>query len=194
MYKNLEEEKNYLSQTLERFQEIINYTEKKIKVLPNLYKDNPVLLESLLLQHNHRLKMLKRTEKKPYFARIDFQNQEDQKIAECYIGKVGVQDDDNQLVTVDWRAPIASLYYDSNIGMTKYDAPDGIITGNLLLKRQYEIADGILLNFQDVDTVSNDEILKPYLNASADHIVLKILLLLFNQNKMKLLELGCKII
>ena len=38
----------------------------------------------------------------------------------------------------------------------------------LLLKRQYDIENAELKSFQDVDTVSNDELLKPYLNMSAD--------------------------
>ena len=168
MYKNLEEEKKYLSQTLNRFQEIISSTEQKLQVLPRIYKDNPALLNSLLFQYHKRLSMLNKTKKKPYFARIDFQSAEDHNTVECYIGKVGVQDDDHQLVTVDWRAPIATLYYDSNIGPSEYYAPEGLVVGNLLLKRQYDIENGSLLNFQDVDTVSNDDILKPYLNANND--------------------------
>lgn len=73
-----------------------------------------------------------------------------------------------KIITVDWRAPIASLYYDSNIGKASYLAPEGEISGNLLTKRQYEIEKGELISFSDVDTVSNDELLKPYLGVSAD--------------------------
>ena len=169
MYKTLEEEKKYLKVTLEQFKIIISNTESKLNAIPRMYRDNPILLESLLAQYNHRLTMLKRTEKKPYFARIDFKNLEDQEPIECYIGKVGVHDDDNKLITVDWRAPIASVYYDSNIGLTSYQAPKGIVNGELLLKRQYDIENGILNSYQDVDTVSNDEILKPYLGTNVDN-------------------------
>ena len=38
-------------------------------------------------------------------------------------------------------------------------ALEGIIKGNLLLKRQYTIENSKLINFNDVDTVSNDELL-----------------------------------
>lgn len=72
--------------------------------------------------------------------------------------KKGVTDYDN-IITVDWRAPISLLYYDSNIGECKYLALEGIIKGNLLLKRQYTIENSKLINFNDVDTVSNDELL-----------------------------------
>ena len=169
LYKTLEEEKAYLEDTLKQFQEIISNTELRLSAIPRMHRDNPVLLESLLKQYGHRLEMLKRTEKKPYFARIDFKNSDDQTPVECYIGKVGVHDDDNKLITVDWRAPIASVYYDSNIGETSYQAPKGVVTGELLLKRQYDIENGILNSYQDVDTVSNDEILRPYLGTNVDN-------------------------
>ena len=72
--------------------------------------------------------------------------------------KKGVTDYDN-IITVDWRASISLLYYDSNIGECEYLALEGIIKGNLLLKRQYTIENSKLINFNDVDTVSNDELL-----------------------------------
>lgn len=43
MYKNLEEEKKYLSQTLNRFQEIISSTEQKLQVLPRIYKEPRII-------------------------------------------------------------------------------------------------------------------------------------------------------
>lgn len=73
--------------------------------------------------------------------------------------KKGVTDYDDNIITVDWRASISLLYYDSNIGECKYLALEGIIKGNLLLKRQYTIENSKLINFNDVDTVSNDELL-----------------------------------
>ena len=61
------------------------------------------------------------------------------------------------------------MYYDSNIGKASYEAPEGICSGNLLVKRQFEIEDSRLIKYQDVDTVSNDEILKPYLGSNVDN-------------------------
>lgn len=71
----------------------------------------------------------------------------------------GVTDYDDNIITVDWRASISLLYYDSNIGECEYLALEGIIKGNLLLKIQYTIENSKLINFNDVDTVSNDELL-----------------------------------
>jgi len=169
MQKNFQEEQEYLKYTLEKFDEIIDETNLRIDALPRMYRENPLLLDSLLKQYNNRLIMLEKTKNKPYFARINFKNEDDGKIVECYIGKVGVSDTDNNVVTVDWRAPIATMYYDSNVGSASYEAPDGIITGELLVKRQYDIENCKLNGFQDVDTVSNDEMLKPYLGVNADN-------------------------
>ena len=106
---------------------------------------------------------------KPYFARLDFARDGEESVERLYIGKVGVMDEDNNNITIDWRAPISSMYYDSNIGRASYEAPEGTCTGELLLKRQYDIEESELKSFQDVDTVSNDDLLKPYLSASADN-------------------------
>ena len=100
---------------------------------------------------------------------MDFKRDGEADIEELYIGKVGVIDEKNDNIIIDWRAPVSSMYYDSNIGDASYKAPEGICTGKLLLKRQYEIENKQLKSYQDVDTVSNDELLKPYLEASVDN-------------------------
>ena len=104
---------------------------------------------------------------KPYFARIDFTPESDGITSSIYIGKNGITQDTNIIVT-DWRAPISSLYYDSEVGKCSYEAPDGIIKGNMDLKRQFEIEKGELINYFDVDLVSNDALLQKYLNSNND--------------------------
>jgi len=114
MKKTFLEEKDYLKKTLIKFDEVIENNKLKLESLPRVYKDNIVQLEKLLKQYGNKMIVLEKTRKKPYFARIDFKDDSELEVSECYIGKVGVMDEDNNLVTVDWRAPIASLYYDSN--------------------------------------------------------------------------------
>lgn len=164
--KNLENE--HLNETITKFRDVMEDVALLLKNLPEKYKNNEELLESLSLQYSNRYRVIKEGLKNPYFARIDFKEEEGP-LQVCYIGKVGVHDFDNNLITVDWRSPIASLYYDSNIGRAQYTSPDGIILGEMLLKRQYTIEDGKLIDFRDVDTVSNDEMLKPYLSVNADN-------------------------
>ena len=165
--KIIEEQK--LKEVLEKYKEVLEDLGLVIKTLPNKYANNPELLETLLKQYENKERVITEGLNKPYFARIDFKDDKQEVQDICYIGKVGVSDFDNEIVTVDWRAPIASLYYDSNIGRASYNAPEGLINGEVRLKRQYDITNGQLISYADVDTVSNDEILKPYLSVNADN-------------------------
>lgn len=162
----MNEELNYLLYTINKFEEVIDDSKLKLKNIKQLYGYNYEIMLREKLNLENKIQTMERLKNKPYFARIDFENS---KIKEkCYIGKVGVQDYDNNIITVDWRAPISSLYYDSNIGPCSYVSPDGVVEGNLSLKREYTIENGVLIEFNDVDTVLNDDILKPYLSVSAD--------------------------
>ena len=106
---------------------------------------------------------------KPYFARIDFKEDKKPNKEKLYIGKVGVIDLDGKVVITDWRAPVSTLYYDANLGKVEYNAPEGKIKGELSLKRQIIIQNKNVEEIFDVDSVSDDELLKPYLGASADN-------------------------
>ena len=163
----MKEEINNLNYTIEKYNEVIEDSNLKLNNLKELYKfDYESMLEEKFRLENE-INSIEKAKLNPYFARIDFESKSN--FDKCYIGKKGVYDYDNNIITVDWRAPISSLYYDSNIGECEYKAPEGIIKGNLLLKRQYTIENSKLINFNDVDTVSNDELLKPYLSVSADN-------------------------
>lgn len=164
---SIQDELKYLSYTLEKFDEVISDSELKLSNLRKLYPNNYDAMLEEKFRLESQINSIERAKNTPYFARIDFQSKINNE--RCYIGKLGVQDYDNNIITVDWRAPISSLYYDSNIGKCSYDAPDGLIEGNLTLKRQYTIENSKLISFNDVDTVSNDELLKPYLSVSADN-------------------------
>ncbi|WDC84639.1 hypothetical protein PL321_02735 [Caloramator sp. mosi_1] len=83
---------------------------------------------------------------------------------------MSVLDDKNyKPIIIDWRAPIANLYYEGRLGKAHYDCPDGRIYGEIHLKRQYTIEDGKLLNMFDIDITTNDEFLQAFLGANADN-------------------------
>lgn len=164
----LNEEAERLADTLEKYREAITDEQLMYDALPSLYRNDPDVLNDLMLQMHNHIARLKLGLGKPYFARIDFTHGSDGTAEKCYIGKIGVSDSANHIITVDWRSPVSTLYYDSNIGVASYDAPSGVISGTLDLKRQIEIEQGRLLSASDVDTVSNDDLLKPYLGANAD--------------------------
>jgi len=162
-------ERAHLSKTIIDYNQVLDYYKLKINSLGSNYRDNAFLFARMHYMYENKIRIINKTILKPYFARIDFLENGEEEMQVCYIGKVGVSDCDDEIITVDWRAPIASVYYDSNIGGASYIVEDNIINGNLSLKRQYEIENGILQHYTDVDSVSNDDILKPYLMASADN-------------------------
>lgn len=167
MNKEFDQEKKHLKTVITQYENILKEEELRLYTLTKIYKNNNQLLDNLILRKEQRIHIMKNSIEKPYFARIDFKDKKTKNIYKCYIGKVGVLDKDNNIITVDWRAPIASMYYDSNIGNAYYISQSRKIEGELLVKRQFEISNKKLISYQDVDTVSNDDILKPYLGVNS---------------------------
>ena len=165
-FKNEEEKLNHI---LIKYDEVMKYYKNRINSIFTTYANNQTMIENLTEIYLEKIRLMEKSLNKPYFARLDFKRDGESDIEELYIGKVGVIDEKNNNIIIDWRAPVSSMYYDSNIGDASYKAPEGTCTGKLLLKRQYEIENKQLKSYQDVDTVSNDELLKPYLEASVDN-------------------------
>ena len=111
---------------------------------------------TIMLNKGLYLQKLYRSQNKPYFASIIFNDEL------IYMGITHVEDNLNYLVH-DWRSPICNLYYDYEVGEAKYLAPDGFIEGNLSRKRQYIIEDGKLLNIFDNSINISDELLQQVL-------------------------------
>ncbi|QGU00321.1 UvrD/Rep helicase family protein [Candidatus Syntrophocurvum alkaliphilum] len=110
-------------------------------------------------------------EKKPYFCRIDIKREGNSKEDKLYIGKIALPraDGDETPLVIDWRSPVASVYYDGNLGHVTYETPSGTHSGELLLKRQYIIKDGKLEDMMDVDFASTDEFLQVALQENKDN-------------------------
>ncbi|WP_313339342.1 UvrD-helicase domain-containing protein [Sedimentibacter sp.] len=95
-----------------------------------------------------------------YFARIDFTEDGYDDTEKIYIGLFNLMDEETHDIKVfDWRAPISSLYYRSEIGPVEYQAPSGKIRGTISLKRQYKITKGVLEYFFDSNVNIVDEML-----------------------------------
>lgn len=115
-------------------------------------------------QHSAKqLSTLQRLEKKPYFARVDFQepNEEPETI---YIGLGSFADKEDHFLIYDWRAPISSIYYDGKLGKVSYNAPDGVQTVDMTKKRQFLIKDGKITNMFDTNESIGDQMLLTVLN------------------------------
>lgn len=114
------------------------------------------------------LKKLYKVRNNPYFGRIDFKEDDTNKEREVYIGITHLTKNEENLI-YDWRAPISSLFYDYELGESKYEAPEGTIKGLLTKKRQYKIKDGSLVHVFDNDINVTDEFLQEVLTtASSD--------------------------
>ena len=102
--------------------------------------------------------------KKPYFGRIDFRDQKLPQEESYYVGRVGISDKDSEPVVIDWRAPVASIYYENSTGLCQYEVKNhGTYDVDLKRKRTYEIENDQLKDFFDSDVVANDELLTKYL-------------------------------
>ena len=109
---------------------------------------------------------------KPFFGRIDYKNLDERLVESIYIGKHGVQRDKTNVVIVDWRAPISTVYYENELGEGTYEIPDGReYRIDLGLKRTYDIEEGELQGFYDSDVAANDELLVKYLSKNRDAVL-----------------------
>lgn len=117
----------------------------------------------------HRFTTLTQQIDKPYFARIDFsESATDSGEAETiYIGLSSFSDDNNKFLVYDWRAPVASIYYDGGIGDVTYLTPDGSQRAHVTLKRQFQIEDGVIVTLFDTEEAIGDAMLMSALSGES---------------------------
>lgn len=173
-----EAEETHLAQTIEITQQNLD---KNIAQEQSLKEDIHTLLETygakdveaLSLIDNTQLmyetvkrdrSRLEKARKKPYFGRIDFYDEDSKKDEALYIGRVGISKNIIDKVVIDWRAPVASVYYENAVGPCGYTVQnEKTYAIDLLMKRTYEIENDTLKDFYDSDVVANDELLTKYL-------------------------------
>lgn len=135
-----QEEKARLDRTLEQI-------DKRLTMLRSIPVYTGQDFTEQLLEENreNQRKQLEQSFHEPYFGRLDFEEQGKNKTP-LYIGKVGVGDPDGkEPIVIDWRAPVASLFYSFTGGDdASYVAPEGLIEGLVYLKRNIVIRKGIL--------------------------------------------------
>ncbi|MBP3039833.1 AAA family ATPase [Bacillaceae bacterium Marseille-Q3522] len=116
-----------------------------------------------------QLKILDKLKNSPYFARIDFKEEEEQTAESIYLGIASLMDQkEEQFLIYDWRAPISSVYYDYVPGPAKYSTPSGEITGELEKKRQFLIKNGKMEAMFDTNVTIGDEMLQAVLGNNAN--------------------------
>lgn len=122
------------------------------------------------VQKRERIERLLRT---PYFGRVEFKADDSGMNGSgpgaFYIGVHDFADAETQESLVhDWRAPVSSLYYDFESGPAHFQAPSGLVTGEIVGKRQYKVRGAQLDYMFDSSLTIGDEVLQRELSRSAD--------------------------
>jgi len=103
----------------------------------------------------------------PYFGKITFK--EDEEVPEdMYIGRHGLTlENSYEPLIVDWRAPIAALFYKATLGEASYNPPSGERTADILSRKQIIIKKGQLKGVFDSALDVKDEILQMVLTENS---------------------------
>ncbi len=105
-----------------------------------------------------RLQKIQKLKTSPYFGRVDFKEKGESSSERIYIGLTSLMDENNeQFLIYDWRAPISSLYYQYSPGKARYEVPEETIEGDITLKRQFIIKKGTLKAMFNTDMTIGDE-------------------------------------
>ena len=120
--------------------------------------------EQLALKH--RLKTMLDA---PFFGRVDFCYDGEEEPEHFYIGigNFGEQAGHVPLI-YDWRAPVSGLFYDFDKGPASYEAPGGLMEGEVTSKWQYKIRNRKMVYEFESDVKIDDEILKAELGSNGD--------------------------
>ena len=97
--------------------------------------------------------------KQPYFAKVVLQMKPGQEPKELYIGTAGIADENYRRLVVDWRSPVAEVYYNQENGPTSYEANGRTIRVDLKLRRQFDIEADRLNAYFDTTVAIQDAML-----------------------------------
>ncbi len=95
----------------------------------------------------------------PYFARIDLQFEPGEDPESYYIGRASFAENGHRQLIVDWRAPIAEVYYNQEMGHTSYTVEDREISVDLKKRRQFDLEKDKLISYFDTQIAIEDPIL-----------------------------------
>lgn len=134
---------------------------------------NQLMVSLDIKEHQERqLKKNQAAYKKPYFGRIDYLETETGQAEQLYIGKNGISRNRTDVLIVDWRAPVSTLYYENDLGPGCYLVPGSdSISVDLKLKRTFDIEDGVLAGYYDNDTAATDQLLVKYLSQNKEAVL-----------------------
>ena len=158
---NLERAEGHQKGLSEQLQDMLESYDTRDKEVLALWHNT----ESLFQESKRDLLRCIKARKKPYFGRIDFKDAGLSEPESYYVGRVGISPDGVEQLVIDWRAPMASVYYENALGTCTYEVKDTVENEtkvheiDLFRKRTYEIEEDKLVDFFDSDVVANDELL-----------------------------------
>lgn len=143
-----QEEQDKLQQTVVEIDEQL----ERLSQIP-VYTGHDFTEQILESGREQQRQSLSKSAQAPYFGRLDFSEGEEGTRQPLYIGKIGVgkSEVDDQPLVIDWRAPVASLFYSFTGGeeAAVYEAPEGLIQGLVYLKRNIVIHQRMLERLAD---------------------------------------------
>ena len=145
---------------------IEEYRDDEDKVL-DYFDHEAYVKEEAFKSIDKKLKEYTILKESPYFGKIDFL-EEDSNPEELYIGRFGLtKEGAYEPVIVDWRAPIASLFYKGSLGKSSYESPVGEIKADILARRQLIVKKGELKGIFDSAVDVKDDILQMVLTSNS---------------------------
>lgn len=190
---DMENSKEYLNYVLKRLEEKISKVnasiaegEQEIENMHEYYWENYTEMDqygyedfdnrqALLNQVNANQEQLMRRQRlrkmldSPFFGRVDFVYDGDEKPEIFYIGIAGFSEEAGMVPLIyDWRAPVSSLFYDYDKGPAFYEAPGGRMEGEVFSKWQYKIRGGKMIYAFESDVKIDDEVLMQELGSNGD--------------------------
>lgn len=182
----LEEVKEKLNRRIAALREDLTEGEKDIASMQEYYWDNYTEMDeygyenydnqqALFRQasaNEEKRKLLHRFVKmqdSPFFGRVDFTFEDEEEPETFYIGIGNFSEKTGSVPWIyDWRAPVSSLFYDFDKGPASYEAPAGMLEGEIEAKWQYKIRNGKMVYGFESDMMIDDEILKQELGSNSD--------------------------
>ncbi len=95
----------------------------------------------------------------PYFAKVRCKFPYSAEPKDIYIGAAGMTDEMRRHFIVDWRSPVAEVYYNQANGLTSYEANGRTIEVELQLRRQFDIRRDELRAYFDTTVAIEDPLL-----------------------------------
>jgi len=167
-----EETLNYVEKRKNVSEYILDYRKKYIEEyrddedkLIEYFDHERFIKEESYKTIDKRLSEFVKLKESPYFGKINFID--DGLAEEIYIGRYGLtREGSYEPVIVDWRAPVASLFYKGILGETSYKIPNGEVNVDILRRRQLIIKKATLQGYFDSDLNIQDEILQLVLSSN----------------------------